>query len=152
MTGNEADITLGEVVQLMVDDPHTRVIALYSEGINDGNGLVAALQAARRARKPVVMMKVGQRGYGAAARSHTASIAGDDAVIDAVLAELGVVRARSTEEMLDIVRLAARGIYPSDNTLGVITVSGGAGVIASDAAEDPGLPMPEMPAAARPGY
>jgi acyl-CoA synthetase (NDP forming) len=147
MTGNEADITLGEVVQLMVDDPHTRVIALYSEGINDGNGLVAALQAARRARKPVVMMKVGRSEVGgAAARSHTASIAGDDAVIDAVLAELGVVRARSTEEMLDIVRLATRGIYPSDNTLGVITVSGGAGVIASDAAEDLGLPMPEMPA------
>ncbi|ELA00175.1 CoA-binding domain protein, partial [Cupriavidus sp. HMR-1] len=147
MTGNEADITLGEVVQLMVDDPHTRVIALYSEGINDGNGLVAALQAARRARKPVVIMKVGRSEVGgAAARSHTASIAGDDAVVDAVLAELGVVRARSTEEMLDIVRLAARGIYPSDNTLGVITVSGGAGVIASDAAEDLGLPMPQMPA------
>ncbi len=148
MTGNEADITLGEVVQWMVDDPHTRVIALYAEGIQDGNGLVAALQAARRARKPVVMMKVGRSEVGGvAARSHTASIAGDDAVVDAVLAELGVVRTRGTEEMLDIVRLAARGIYPADNTLGVITVSGGAGVIVSDAAEDLGLPMPEMPAA-----
>ncbi len=148
MTGNEADISLGEVVRLLVDDPRTSVIALYSEGINDGDGLVAALQAARRARKPVVMMKVGRSEVGgAAARSHTASIAGDDAVVDAVLAELGVVRARSTEEMLDIVRLATRGIYPADNTLGVITVSGGAGVIVSDAAEELELPMPEMPAA-----
>ncbi|MCY1503813.1 Protein lysine acetyltransferase Pat [compost metagenome] len=148
MTGNEADISLGEVVRLLVDDPRTSVIALYSEGINDGDGLVAALQAARRARKPVVMMKVGcSEVGGVAARSHTASIAGDDAVVDAVLAELGVVRARSTEEMLDIVRLATRGIYPADNTLGVITVSGGAGVIVSDAAEELGLPMPEMPAA-----
>jgi acyl-CoA synthetase (NDP forming) len=148
MTGNEADVTLGEVVRLLVDDPRTGVIALYSEGINDGDGLVAALQAARQARKPVVMMKVGRSEVGgAAARSHTASIAGDDAVVDAVLAELGVVRARSTEEMLDIVRLATRGIFPAENTLGVVTVSGGAGVIVSDAAEELGLPMPEMPAA-----
>ncbi|MGO4325943.1 acetate--CoA ligase family protein [Cupriavidus sp. M-11] len=146
MTGNEADLTLGDAVRLLVDDPHTRVIALYSEGIRDGDGLVAALQAARAARKPVVMMKVGRSEVGsAAARSHTASIAGDDAIVDAVLAELGVVRARTTEEMLDIVRLATRGIYPEHNTLGVITVSGGAGVIISDAAEDHGLPMPEMP-------
>jgi acyl-CoA synthetase (NDP forming) len=83
----------------------------------------------------------------AAAQSHTASIAGDDAVIAAVLAEFGVVRARSTEHMLDIARLATRRIYPAGNTLGVVTVSGGAGVIASDAAEACGLAMPEMPAA-----
>ena len=150
MTGNEADLTLGDIVRLLVADPNTDVIALYSEGINDGNGLVEALKAARAARKPVVMMKVGRSEVGgAAARSHTASIAGDDAVVDAVLEELGVVRARTTEEMLDIVRLATRGVFPENNTLGVITVSGGAGVIVSDAAEDLGLPMPEMPAAAQ---
>lgn len=148
MTGNEADLTIADMVRLMVDDPNTDVIALYAEGINDGDGLVDALNAARAARKPVVTMKVGRSEVGgAAARSHTASIAGDDAVIDAVLKELGVVRARTTEDMLDIVRLATRGIFPANNTLGVITVSGGAGVIVSDAAEDFGLPMPEMPAA-----
>ncbi|HUG21092.1 acetate--CoA ligase family protein [Piscinibacter sp.] len=150
MTGNEADLTLGDVVQVMVDDPDTDVIALYSEGIREAEGLVAALEAARRARKPVVMMKVGRSAVGsAAAQSHTASIAGNDRVIDAVLAELGVVRAKSTEQMLDIARLATRRIYPASNTLGVITVSGGAGVIISDAAEDVGLPVPEMPAAAQ---
>ena len=150
MTGNEADLTLGEIVKLMVADPQTDVIGLYSEGINDGDGLVEALQAARAARKPVVMMKVGRSEVGgAAAQSHTASIAGNDPVVDAVLEELGVVRAYTTEAMLDIVRLATRGVFPADNTLGVITVSGGAGVIISDAAEEYGVPMPEMPAAAQ---
>ncbi|MGO4327837.1 acetate--CoA ligase family protein [Cupriavidus sp. 2TAF22] len=150
MTGNEADLTLGEIVRLMVDDPNTDVIALYSEGINDGDGLVDALKAARAARKPVVMMKVGRSEVGgAAAQSHTASIAGNDAVVDAVLQELGVVRAYTTEAMLDIVRLATRSVFPADNTLGVITVSGGAGVIVSDAAEEYGVPMPEMPASAQ---
>ncbi|MGF6527905.1 acetate--CoA ligase family protein [Variovorax sp. PvP013] len=150
MSGNESDITLGELVQAFVDDPDTDVITVYSEGIRDGARLLAALEAARRARKPVVMMKVGTSAVGsAAAQSHTASIAGNDAVTDAVLADHGVVRARSTEHMLDVARLATRRIYPVGNTLGVITVSGGAGVIVSDAAEAVGLAMPEMPAVAQ---
>ncbi|MDQ1081362.1 acetate--CoA ligase family protein [Pseudoroseomonas cervicalis] len=68
---------------------------------------------------------------------------------DAVLAEYGVVRARTTEEMLDIARLAARRIYPAGNSLGVLTISGGAGVLISDAAEAVNLPMPPMPEAAQ---
>ncbi|XAH25514.1 acetate--CoA ligase family protein [Xylophilus sp. GW821-FHT01B05] len=150
MSGNECDITLGDLVQAFVEDGDTDVITVYSEGIRDGQRLLAALEAARRARKPVVMMKVGTSAVGsAAAQSHTASIAGNDAVTDAVLADYGVVRARSTEHMLDVARLATRRIYPVNNSLGVITVSGGAGVIVSDAAEVVGLPMPEMPAAAQ---
>lgn len=150
MSGNECDISLGELVHALVEDEDTGVIAVYSEGIRDGDRLLAALEAARQARKPVVMMKVGTSAVGsAAAQSHTASIAGNDAVTDAVLAEFGVVRAHSTEHMLDVARMATRCIYPVNNTLGVITVSGGAGVIVSDAAEAAGLPMPEMPAAAQ---
>jgi acyl-CoA synthetase (NDP forming) len=146
LTGNEADLTVGDMLQMVVEDPATKVIMLYSEGIRESAGLLAGLEAARRARKPVLMMKVGRSAVGsAAAQSHTASIAGDDRVTDAVLKEFGVVRVQTTEQMLDIARLATRGIYPANNTLGVITVSGGAGVIISDAADAIGLPMPEMP-------
>lgn len=146
MTGNEADLTLGEVVEMVVKDPSTQVIALYSEGIKQPARLIAALEQARQSRKPVVMMKVGKSAVGqAAAQSHTASIAGDDRVFDAVMQELGVIRVETTEQMLDIARLATRGIYPAENSLGVLTVSGGAGVIISDAAEAHGLPMPPMP-------
>lgn len=150
MTGNEADLNVADIVRLFAADPNTDVIAVYAEGISDGPGLIEAFRAAHAARKPVVMMKVGRSEVGgAAARSHTASIAGDDAVISAVLDELGVVRVRTTEEMLDILRLAGRRIFPANNSLGVVTVSGGAGVIVSDAAEELGIPMPEMPAAAQ---
>ncbi|MFW8566569.1 acetate--CoA ligase family protein [Orrella sp. 11846] len=146
MTGNEADLSLGDMVQMVVNDPKTRVIALYAEGIRQSDVLVEALEQARRKRKPVVMMKVGRSEVGgAAAQSHTASIAGDDKVFDAVMRELGVIRVDTTEQMLDIARLATHGIFPADNSLGVITVSGGAGVIISDAAEMLGLPMPAMP-------
>ena len=149
-TGNEADVTIGDVIGWLAEDPETDVIAAYAEGIREPEGFLAALEAARRAKKPVVMMKVGTSAIGAnAARSHTASIAGDDRVTDAVLAEFGAVRARTTEEMLDIALTATRRIYPAGNTLGVITISGGAGVLISDAAEAVGLPLPEMPAAAQ---
>ena len=149
-TGNEADVTVGDAVGWMAEDPDTDVIAVYAEGIREPDSFVAALAAARAARKPVVVMKVGTSALGAhAARSHTASIAGDDRVTEAVLAEFGAVRARTTEEMLDIALTATRRIYPARNTLGVITISGGAGVLISDAAERLGLPMPEMPADAQ---
>ena len=147
-TGNEADVTVGDVIGWMVEDPEIDVIAAYLEGIRDAASFTAALEAARAARKPVVVMKVGRSRLGqAAARSHTASIAGNDAVTGAVLAEFGAVRARTTEEMLDIAQLATRRIYPVGNTLGMITVSGGAGVLVSDVAEDLGLAMPPMPVA-----
>ncbi len=149
-TGNEADVTVADVIGWLAEDEGTDVIAAYCEGIRDGARFLAALAAARRARKPVVMMKVGRSAAGAAAaRSHTASIAGDDAVADAVFAEFGVVRARTTEELLDIAQTATRRIYPVGNTLGVITISGGAGVLIADAAAEVGLPLPPMPAAAQ---
>jgi acyl-CoA synthetase (NDP forming) len=145
-TGNEADVSLGEVIGWMAQAPEVEVICAYAEGIRESTRFIAALDLARRNRKPIVLMKVGRSALGtAAAQSHTASIAGDDAVTQAVLDEFGVVRARTTEEMLDIAYAATRRIYPAGNTLGVLTVSGGAGVLISDAAEQIGFAMPEMP-------
>jgi acyl-CoA synthetase (NDP forming) len=148
MTGNEGDVTVGECIGWLAESPEVDVIAVYAEGIREASGLIAALEAAKAAKKPVVMQKVGRSELGGkAAKSHTASIAGDDAVTEAVMREFGVYRARNSEEMLDIAHTATRKIYPVNNTLGVITVSGGAGVLISDVAESLGLAMPEMPIA-----
>ncbi len=150
MTGNEADVTVGECIGWLAENPDVDVIAVYAEGIREAPGLIAALETARAAKKPIVMQKVGRSELGGkAAKSHTASIAGDDAVTEAVMREFGVFRARNSEEMLDIAHTATRKIYPARNTLGVITVSGGAGVLISDVAEGLGLAMPEMPIAAQ---
>jgi acetate---CoA ligase (ADP-forming) len=145
-TGNEAEVALGDVIGWMAQAPEIDVIAAYAEGIRESERFLAALDLARRNRKPVVMMKVGRSALGAhAAKSHTASIAGDDAVTETVLEEFGVHRARTTEELLDVAYAATRRVYPTGNTLGVVTISGGAGVLISDAAEAVGLPMPPMP-------
>jgi len=149
-TGNEADLHIADVIHWMAASAEVEVIAAYAEGIADGTRFLAALAAARNSGKPVVMMKVGRSALGAvAAQSHTASIAGDDRIFDAVLDEFGVVRARTTEELLDIAYVAQKRIYPGANTLGVVTISGGAGVLISDAAEAAGLAMPPMPAEAQ---
>lgn len=146
MTGNEADITVGECIGWLAESPDIDVIAVYAEGIRESEGMIAALEAARASKKPIIMQKVGRSELGSkAAKSHTASIAGNDAVTEAVMNEFGVFRARNSEEMLDIAHTATRKIYPVKNTLGVITVSGGAGVLISDEAERVGLDMPEMP-------
>lgn len=149
-TGNEADLSVGDAIQWCVDSPDVDVILAYAEGIQCADTFVAALAAARRARKPVIVMKVGTSALGHdAAQSHTASVAGDDAVTDAVLAEFGALRVASAEQLLDFAEAATHRIYPEANSLGVLTISGGVGVQISDAAESLGLAMPAMPEAAQ---
>jgi acetate---CoA ligase (ADP-forming) len=149
-TGNEADVDVAECIAYLADDPATRVILAALESCRDGNALRRALVKAAHARKPVVVMKVGRTDLGAAAAStHTGSLAGNDAAYDAVFAECGAVRAESIEEMLDIASLCTvSGTLPRGKSLGVVTGSGGIGVLIADHAGELGLAMPPLPRAA----
>ncbi len=150
-TGNEADIEIAEVLRWLACQPEVRVIMAYAEGIRDGAAFIEALKIAHGRRKPVVFMKVGRSATGAGAvGSHTAALAGSDAVYDAVFRQYGVYRALTTDEQLDVVYACARGIFPRGNKLGIVTVSGGVGVQMCDAAERYGLDVaPMAPAAQR---
>jgi acyl-CoA synthetase (NDP forming) len=149
-TGNEADIDVAESLEWMAVQPDIKVIMAYVEGVRDGPRFRNALELARQNRKPVVMMKVGRSEIGAkAASSHTASLAGADAIYDAVFAQCGVHRATTTEEQIDVAYACARGVFPKSNKLGVVTLSGGAGVLISDAAERHGLDVAPMPVTAQ---
>ena len=91
-------------------------------------------------------MKVGRSEVGAAAaNSHTASLAGEDKVYDEVLRAHGAYRVRSTEEMLDVAYSTMPRIFPAGKNLGLVTISGGGGVIMADAAADEGLTVGPMP-------
>lgn len=149
-TGNEADVDVAECVEWLADDPDTGVIAIYLEGCRDGARLRAALARAAANRKPVIAVKVGVSEQGIAAiASHTGSLAGSDAVFDAVFAENNVHRARSLDEMVDIAYACAGGLYPKSSRLGVVTLSGGVGIQMADAAAERGLELPRMPDAAQ---
>lgn len=145
-TGNEADLDFADCVEWMAHDPNTHVIMGYMEGCRDGFKLRRALAAAHAARKPVVMVKVGRTTIGAqAAASHTAALAGDDAVYDTVFREYGVHRARDVAEFFGIAASASIATLPPDRTIGLFTLSGGVGVLMADEAHDSGLEVRPMP-------
>ena len=112
-TGNECDIDVAEALAHIVEQPETRVLMVYAEGVRNRDVFLAALERARALRKAIVFMKTGRSAVGAAAAaSHTAALAGSDAVFDAILRQYGVWRAASTAEQIDIAYACARGVYP----------------------------------------
>jgi acyl-CoA synthetase (NDP forming) len=146
-TGNEADVDVAECIAYLAHDPATRVIVATFEGCRDGRKLMAALELARAARKPVIVMKAGASEAGAAAAAtHTGSLAGADAVYDAVFRQCNAYRARTLDELVVVAYLAAKGPLPTSRRLGVVTTSGGIGVLIADATAERGLELPPLPA------
>ncbi|HEY1795471.1 MAG TPA: acetate--CoA ligase family protein [Stellaceae bacterium] len=141
-TGNEADVAVADGISFLADDPDTTAIACYVEAIKDGALFAEAVTRARNNGKPVILMKVGGSTIGAAAAaSHTASLAGSDAVYDAALRQLGVERAKTPEDLVEIAYACTRGRLPRSRRLAVVTMSGGAGVLMADASEEQGLDL-----------
>jgi len=146
-TGNEADIEFVQVMRAVLEDPRVSVGAGYLEGLRDGRGLVELAEYALAAGKPLVLAKVGRTDAGArAAASHTGALAGADGVFDGVTRGRGVVRARNEEQMLDIVEAFAYCKLPEGRGLGIVTQSGGAGVLMADRAEELGIEVPVLAA------
>ncbi|WP_408440641.1 acetate--CoA ligase family protein [Paraburkholderia sediminicola] len=149
-TGNECDFEFSDAVAWLARDPHTRVIMGYMEGCRDGEKLKAALALAREAGKPVVITKVGRSASGAiAAASHTAALAGDDAVFDAVLRQYGAIRTNTIDEFFNAGYVLSKGFRPVNSSVGVMTLSGGVGALIADDASDAGLTLSGLPAAAQ---
>ncbi|CAM3486479.1 ATP-grasp domain-containing protein [Bordetella sputigena] len=149
-TGNESDIGVADCIAWMARDPATRVIMAYLEGCRDGRKLREALDLARAAGKPVVVVKVGRTELGAiTAASHTAALAGDDAVFDVLFRQHGAYRARTIEEFFDVAHGLAVAGLPPNTQVGLLTVSGGVGVMMADEAADAGLDVNELPASAQ---
>ncbi len=149
-TGNEADIEVAEALRWMVEQPDINVVMAYAEGVRNRDTFIDALETARQRRKAIIFMKVGRSAVGAhAVGSHTAALAGSDAVFDAVFRQYGVWRAATTAEQLDVAYACSRGVYPKSNTLGIFTMSGGLGIQMADDAEAECLDVTPMPEAAQ---
>ncbi|MFB9833694.1 acetate--CoA ligase family protein, partial [Actinoallomurus acaciae] len=141
--GNEAVVSVTDVIDHLVDDPATRVIALFLESIRRPEEFARVARRALAAGKPIVALKIGRSGLASrTAQAHTGALVGDDAVIDAAFRQLGVVRVRSLEDLIITAGLlASSGPLPGPR-LGVVTPSGGASEIIADRAEDEGLELP----------
>jgi acetate---CoA ligase (ADP-forming) len=143
--GNQLDVSHADMIAWLADDPETAVIALFIEAIKDGP---AFLEAARGAGKPIVVLKAGRTHAGSrASASHTGSLAGENEVYEAAFKQAGAILARNTEEFFDaaITLAAYEGRpLPSGNRVGIMTISGGPCVIASDTCEEVGLEVPVL--------
>jgi acetate---CoA ligase (ADP-forming) len=145
--GNEAMMKTADVLGYLVEDEATKVICLFLEEIGDPVAFAAVAEKADRAGKPIVALKVGSSPAGQqAAMAHTGSVAGDDAVVDAVLRQLNVIRVTSLEELLTTGAALGYNRWPGGRRMGALTLSGGSCDIIADAASAQGVAIPEFSA------
>ncbi|MFH1265701.1 MAG: CoA-binding protein, partial [Planctomycetota bacterium] len=145
--GNKAGVTEIELLEYLHQDDATDVILLYLEELRDGRSLIETAQRITRGNgaKPILAIKSGRTPQGAdAAASHTGSLAGEDAVCDAVFREAGIIRVGTIEELFNTAILYAYQPMPAGDRLAIVTNAGGPGVMATDAAVRAGLAVPRL--------
>lgn len=131
--GNMADVDFVDLLSYFEKDDSTRVIGIYMEGCSNGKELQAVLRRVS-ARKPVVVLKVGRSEKGgAAANSHTGSMAGADAVYDAMFKQTGVIRVDTIDELIDTMQAFDRLPVPAGGNLFLYSQAGGPGIYCTDA-------------------
>ena len=143
-TGNEADLHLEDYLEYLAQDENTKIITAYIEGLREGKRF---LQLAREitANKPIIVIKAGGTKESArAVRSHTATLAGSDAVYAAAFRQAGVIRVDDDDEVCDVVSALLHQPLPRASRVGILTIGGGLGVVAAEAVEKEGLEVAHL--------
>lgn len=144
-TGNQADLSLVEVATALLDDDGVRVVLLYAEGITDGASFVALVAKARSLGKRLVMLRSGRSSVGRkAAASHTGAMLGDDVSLVLTAQEYGVILVDDVDELLAVGAALASTKPMAGRRVGIVTTSGGAGILAADHCELHEIAVPEL--------
>jgi len=142
--GNATDLDVCDLAAYQLSMPECRAVALAVEGLRDGRRIALLGEAARKAGKPIVVMKLGRGEAGAAAAvSHTGSLAGSAAAWSAAFKRAGMVEVEDFDALLETAGMFAKAPRPTAPGVAIITPSGGAGIMAADHAEALGLSMPQ---------
>ena len=142
--GNKGDVNESDLLEYLTGDSATRTVGMYLEGVVEGKRFIRAAAAACKA-KPVVVMKAGRSEAGAAAvASHTGSLAGSDAVFDAVCRRTGLVRTQNSEAFFDALAAFEKLPLPRGNRMGALSITGMGCVAATDAVEECGIDLPAL--------
>ena len=144
-SGNEGDLVLEDFLEYLEEDEKTRIICLYVEGLRDGKRF---FEAARRnsKNKPIILIKGGRTAIGArAAMSHTGAIASNDTVFSAMCVQAGIIQVDTMDEMIDVAGMLLSQPIPQGNRVGIITLGGGWGVIATDMCISNNLKVETLP-------
>ncbi len=131
--GNEVDLAVGEIADLLVDDPKTNAILLFMETLRDGERLARAARRAHAVGKPVIAYKLGRSEIGQElAKSHTGAIAGSDATFDAFCRRHGIVRVSMFESLVDVPALLVGRPPARGKRVAVATTTGGGAAMVVD--------------------
>lgn len=145
--GNEANVRIHEVIEHLVDDPHTKVIAAFIESVRDHVGFRRACLRAAAAGKPIVALRAGRSAIGAVtAISHTGALAGDQQVNEAAFRQLGVVAVSCVEELVVTAAYLANHGAPRGKRAAFLALSGGFCEMFADRAEEVGIELPAFSA------
>jgi len=130
--GNCLDVDIGDVIDYLGSDAHTRSILLYMEALTDGRKFMSAARAASR-NKPLIVVKSGRVPEGArAAASHTGALAGSDQVYAAAIRRAGALRVHGIEDLFRSAELLARVRRDCGSRMAILTNGGGPGILATD--------------------
>lgn len=139
--GNKVDLNEIDFLRAFAADPQTKVIAVYTEGINDGVEFMKTAQEVSK-KKPIVAIKSGTTGAGArAVASHTGSLAGSDNTYNAAFRQSGILRVKSIEDLFDYATCLALQPLPAGRRTALLTNAGGPGIMATDACERQGMAL-----------
>jgi acetyl coenzyme A synthetase (ADP forming)-like protein len=142
--GNKADVSEIDLLEAWGDDPASRVVLIYVEGLPDGQKFIQVARKVTR-HKPVVAIKSGVTASGSrAVSSHTGSLAGSEAAYKAAFRQAGVIRATSMEALFDYARAFAYQPLLRGDRIGIVTNAGGPGILATDALEHAGMEIPRL--------
>ncbi|WXG39568.1 MAG: CoA-binding protein [Candidatus Freyarchaeum deiterrae] len=142
--GNQADITLEEYLKYFGDDPETKIILLYIEGLRKGKEFMEVAEEITT-KKPIIVLKAGKSLAGAkAARSHSGALAGSNMIYDAVFKQSGIIKASTINMLLELAKAFVHMPLPKGNRVGIVSWGGGYGVVAADACDDSGLVIPTL--------
>ena len=131
--GSMLDVSWGDLIYHLGDDPYTNSIAIYMESIGDARSFLSAAREVALS-KPIIVIKGGRTGAAAkAAASHTGTLAGSDDVLDAAFRRCGVLRVDTIEDLFNMTELLAKQPRPKGKRLTILTNAGGPGVLATDA-------------------
>ncbi len=146
-TGNDADITVGELAVAVAEDPEVRLLLLYLESIPETKYLEELAAVARDRDLPVIALKSGRTEAGRqAAQSHTGALANEDRVVDAFFEHHGIWRAPDMRGLVEATELYLKGWKPNGRRLVAISNSGAVCVMTADAATAAGMPMAKLAA------
>jgi acyl-CoA synthetase (NDP forming) len=141
--GNQADLDVADYLEYLADDPATEVVVMYIEGLRDGKKL---FNVGRKiaGRKPVIIYKAGKNpSIARVTLSHTASIAGEDSVFDAMCRQVGFIRVDELFSLLDSAAILTRQPLPGGHRIGILG-TGGLCVVLADTCVSMGLEVPEL--------